>query len=427
MRPDTTMRRLDNRPAPSRQELDSVPFKSLYTKEIYDAPTKDGWVLQISRYKPMPQAWHQPIFGQPLMLVPGWSQNRHAFTAGDFVKQLLAFGADIHILELRGHGRSSRELQIERNRAPRDLDWQWDLDTYFLQDIPAGVEAVKRKTGRQKIFYVGNSMGGMLGYGYAGCHDDLAGLVAIGAPSDIGRGFLGLRAVAMFGPALVVPLVDAACRAASGLDRTRHGAAVALRKLRFFARAANLLASPETAHKPIRFNHVPVDAFLRVLARAATEGNLRRYERIAKYVGSLLNPARATTEDIRWLLSQGGEKEPLLVMEQFARWIRNEEMKCYRTDYDYKAHFRDIRAPMAIFFGDLDKIASAQSTRGVARSAGSEYLVWRPVKENSHLELTMGSDIHEICEDVKDLVEYAVRREANRLGASTSHASFRGA
>jgi len=58
MRPDTTMRRLDNRPAPSRQELDSVPFKSLYTKEIYDAPTRDGWVLQISRYKPLPQAWH---------------------------------------------------------------------------------------------------------------------------------------------------------------------------------------------------------------------------------------------------------------------------------------------------------------------------------------------------------------------------------
>jgi hypothetical protein len=39
----------------------------------------------------------------------------------------------------------------------------------------------------------------------------------------------------------------------------------------------------------------------------------------------------------------------------------------------------------------------------------------------------MGSDIHEICEDVKDLVEYAVRREANRLGAASSRASFRGA
>jgi pimeloyl-ACP methyl ester carboxylesterase len=421
------MRRLDLQPPPSEEDLDQVPFKSLYVKEIYDAPTRDGWTLQISRYKPLPQPWEQSIFGQPLLLVPGWSQNRHAFSCGDFVKQLLAFGADIHILELRGHGRSSRELQLQRGARPHDLDWQWDLDSYFLYDVPAGVAAVKKKTGASKVFYVGNSMGGMLGYGYAGCHDDLAGLVAIGAPSDIGRGFLRLRAAAMFGPALLGPLVDAACRAASGVDATRHGVAAALRKLRVFARAANLLASPETAHKPIRFNHLPVDAFLRTLARAATEGNLRRYERIARYIGSLLNPARATPEDVRWLLSQGGEKEPRLVLEQFARWIRNDEMKCYRTGYDYKEHFADIRAPMAIFFGDLDKIASVASTRGVAREAGSEYLVWRPVKENSHLELTMGSDIHQICEDVRDLVEYAMKREANRLGSTGQRATVRGA
>src|SRR4051812_33958870 len=108
------MRRLEIKAAPDATELDGIPFKSLYVKEIYDAVTPDGWVLQISRYRPVPQAWEQPIFGEPLLLVPGWSQNRHAFTCGDFVKRLLAFGADIHILELRGHGRSSRQFQVER-------------------------------------------------------------------------------------------------------------------------------------------------------------------------------------------------------------------------------------------------------------------------------------------------------------------------
>ena len=96
------MRRLDLQPAPDARDLDEIPFKSLYVKEIYDAHTADGWVLQISRYRPVPQQWEQPIFAQPILLVPGWSQNRHAFTCGDFVKHLLAFGADIHILELRG-------------------------------------------------------------------------------------------------------------------------------------------------------------------------------------------------------------------------------------------------------------------------------------------------------------------------------------
>ncbi len=403
------MRRLDFQDPPAPRDLERIAFKSLYSKEIYDAPTRDGWLLRISRYKPSPQPWHQPIFGEPLLLVPGWSQNRHAFTCGDFVKQLLAYGADIHIVELRGHGLSNRELQLEHGLRPADLDWRWDIDSYFLHDVPAAVQAVKEKSGRSKIFYVGHSMGGMLGYGYAGCHDDLAGLVAIGAPSDIGRGFLGLRAAALFGPALVGPLLDAACRAASVAGRTRHGAAAMLRKVRFLARAANLLAAPESKFKPVHFNHVPVDALLRALARAATESNLRRYEVIARYVGSLLNPARVTAEDFRWLLSQGGEKEPRRVVEQFARWIRHDEMKCYRTGYDYKAHFKDIAVPMAIFFGDLDKIASARSTRGIYRAARSEYLLWRPVKENSHLELTMGTDIHQICEDVKDLVEYAAR------------------
>src|SRR6267142_6782977 len=103
-------------------------------------------------------------------------------------------------------------------------------------------------------------------------------------------------------------------------------------------------------------------------------------------------------------------------------------MKCYRNGYDYKAHFQQIRTPMAIFFGDLDKIASARSTRGICRAARSEYLLWRPVKENSHLELTMGTDIHQICSDVKDLVEYAARRTglSESFGRTGPPASARG-
>src|ERR1700686_2383166 len=107
------MRRLDAGPA-APPLLEDVHFKSLYRKEIYGAPTRDGWLLQISRYRPVPQPWHQPILNEPLLLVPGWSQNRHAFTAGKFVQQLLYDGADVHIAELRGHGLSSRALKHAR-------------------------------------------------------------------------------------------------------------------------------------------------------------------------------------------------------------------------------------------------------------------------------------------------------------------------
>src|SRR6201999_509945 len=104
-----------------------------------------------------------------MLLVHGFSQNRHAWTSGEFVKNLLFFGLDIHILELRGHGKSSLQRQYERARkqkreVPADIDYGWDLDSYFLYDLPAGVAAVKRITQRDRIFYCGHSMGGILGY-----------------------------------------------------------------------------------------------------------------------------------------------------------------------------------------------------------------------------------------------------------------------
>ncbi|HKB76217.1 MAG TPA: alpha/beta fold hydrolase [Myxococcales bacterium] len=410
--------------APHAPSPDEIPFKSLYRKEIYDARTRDGWVLQITRYRPVPQEWEQPILGEPLLLVPGWSQNRHAFTCASFVKRLLLFGADCHIVELRGHGRSSRELQIElcdkeKRPLPRDLDWDWDLDSYLLEDIPAAVHAVKQRTRRDRVVYLGNSMGGMLGYGYAGSHRDLSGLITIGAPSDIGRGFLLMRAAALFGPAMLGPLIDALCVAATGLDSARHGAAHALRRFGagFLHRVADVLAPAGGRPPGVRFSHVPVDAILRQLARVSTPGNLRRYELVARHFGSLLNPARVTAEEFRWLLSQGGEKEPRRVVEQFARWIRRDEMKCYRTGYDYKAHFKEIDCPMAVLFGDLDKIASAKSTSSIYRKARSDYFLWRPVKDNSHLELTVGYDLRQICEDVKNVIEHAARRERARRDA----------
>src|SRR5438132_8089008 len=130
------MRRLDLQET-TGPGIDVVPWKSLYRKETYDAPTADGWLLQITRYQPVRQTFDQPIFGEPLLLVPGWSQNRHAFSCGPFVKNLLYLGADVHIVELRGHGKSSRELQLERHRRdgaplPADLEFDWDLDSYFL-------------------------------------------------------------------------------------------------------------------------------------------------------------------------------------------------------------------------------------------------------------------------------------------------------
>ncbi len=391
--------------------VDDVSFRSLYKKTFYTVDTADGWSLSISRYRPLPQAFSQPIFGEPILLVHGFSQNRHAWTSGQFVKNLLFFGADIHVLELRGHGKSSVEFQHERARRfnrplPKDLDYDWDIDSYFLYDLPAAVAGVKRVTRRDKIFYCGHSMGGMLGYGYAGIHDDFEGLITIGAAADLGRGFFLLRALAMTSPGLAAG-VDASLAVLNAQRKATHTVRSTV------GAARRKLLPPRGEHTPsvfedLKYRYLPVDAWLKAAERmmAMSEGH-PLYERIAARANRLSNSARVSADDVRWLLREGGEREPRKVVEQFMRWIRRGELCCYRTGYDFKRGFSKIRIPMAIIFGDLDPVASVESTRSVYRAAKSEYLLWRPVKGNSHVELTMGHDIRQICYDIKNLVEYA--------------------
>jgi pimeloyl-ACP methyl ester carboxylesterase len=400
----------DRSDAPQRPTVDEVDFHALYRKTRYLVETADRWTLSVTRYRPIAQPYPQPILGEPLLLVHGFSQNRHAWTSGEFVKNLLYFGADIHILELRGHGKSSIEFQQERARKlgrplPADLDYGWDLDSYFLYDLPATVAAVKRVTGRDKIFYCGHSMGGMLGYGYAGIHDDLEGLITIGSAADLGRGFWILKAISHTAP-LIGAGIDAAFGAVNVERSVERGVArLTHRAKAFFGRADG----PEpNGPDPANFRYVPVNVWLqwleRLLAKAETHP---LWDEFARRVNWLSNPQRVSAADIRWLLREGGEREPRKVIEQFAKWIRRGELRCYRTGYDFKRGFSKIRMPMAIIFGDMDPLASVESTRGVYRAAQSEYLLWRPVKGNSHIELTMGHDIRQICYDIKNLIEYA--------------------
>ncbi len=408
------------RPLQPHPTVDDVDFKSLYRKSTYEVQTADHWTLVLTRYRPVPQPFPQPILGEPILLVHGFSQNRHTWTSGEFVKNLLFFGADVHILELRGHGKSSVALQRERHardgsRLPEDIDYAWDIDDYFLYDLPAAVDGVRRVTRRPKIFYCGHSMGGMLGYGYAGIHRDLEGLVTIGSPSDIGRGFLLMKLVSY-----CTPLgygVDAALLGLNAVRAATWGggrlAASVLGRLgvdRFARKVEPAGPKPRT----LRFNYVPMDDLLRLAERLLSGRGYRRYETLSRFVTLLANPSRVTAADIRWLLREGGEREPRGVVLEFARWIRHGELVCYRTGYDFKRNFPKITIPVAIIFGDLDRLASVDSTRGIYRGARSEYLLWRPVKGNSHLELTMGHDIRQICYDIKNLVQFAVEHRGIR-------------
>ncbi len=386
--------------------VDDVELADLHTREEITTRTEDGWTLSLTRYRPRPQSFPQPLLGVPLLLVHGYTQNRRAWSSGEFVKSMLFFGADLFLLELRGHGKSGIEQQRRESRAtglplPEDLDHLWDLDSYLLFDLPAAIAEVKRVTGRDKIFYCGHSLGGILGYAYATLFDDLQGLITIGAPSDFARMPPWLR-LAAWAPVFAFPAIDLAL-AGANLARVSGRA---LRRLPG-------LTPPARAFTPWRFRRLPFRAAFRWL-----EENLRSgvgaplTGRLPFSRPLLYQPRNVALGALRPLLREGGTDEPRATLEQLARWARRGVLTSPRLRHDIAAAFPRIRIPLAIFFGDEDPLASVQTTRNVYRAASSEYLLWRPVRGNSHLDLTMGYDIRQIAYDVKNLMSWALDHES---------------
>ena len=168
--------------------------------------------------------------------------------------------------------------------------------------------------------------------------------------------------------------------------------------------------TPNEEPAELKFQVVPVDLLLRTVQKFFNRpGTL--LGGIPKYIPLMWNPERANPERIKSLLNIGGGPEPRAVVRQFARWIRKDELKCYKLNYDFKKNFDKIEIPVAIVFGDQDRIADLKSTSSIYKNARSNYLLWRPVKGNSHIDLTMGHDIRQICYDIKNLADYALKHQ----------------
>ncbi len=308
-----------------------------------------------------------------MLLVHGFSQNRHAWTSGEFVKNLLFFGLDIHILELRGHGKSSIALSARARPSasaascPPTSTGSWDIDSYFLYDLPAAVAGVRRITRRERIFYCGHSMGGILGYGYAGIHDDFEGSSPSARRREMGSGSLPLKR-ARAGRAAARAWRSTRPSAALNVERSA-GARACRRWPSRVRRKLHRADRPRKLEVPLRADRHLAQAGRR--ARWATRSRaLRWWGPIASQVNWLARWDRLSMDDVRWLLARGRARRSR------ARWSSSSSggfattrSVCYRTGYDFKRGFSKIKVPMAIIFGDMDPLASVESTRSVYRSA----------------------------------------------------------
>jgi pimeloyl-ACP methyl ester carboxylesterase len=169
--------------------------------------TEDGWANEIR---------HFPGEGEPVLLVHGMGANHYNFDYRPEVSvaaYLQEEGWDVWVVELRGDPGSIAPSRA----ASRD----YAFDHHARYDLPAAVDAVLEATGRDELYWVGHSMGGMLLYtALSNYPEKIAAGVAISSPGTFievspGSGLLvplrglfrGRGKVNMAGPAkLMAPL-----------------------------------------------------------------------------------------------------------------------------------------------------------------------------------------------------------------------------
>jgi pimeloyl-ACP methyl ester carboxylesterase len=94
-------------------------------------------------------------------------------------------------------------------------------------------------------------------------------------------------------------------------------------------------------------------------------------------------------------------------LRTFARWIRRRELKCPRSLFDFRDAVRRIEIPMVVICGSHDILAGEESTRMAFDRASSDYLIWRRLDGDGHIDLTVGDCTEEIARELDGLLAHA--------------------
>ncbi len=278
--------------------------------------TDDGWQVATFRVPPAPGTEALAHHGTPVLLAHGTCVNRMnlSFDGSDISRHLSRQGFDVWLTEYRG----------DRTSVPPDArTWRqgdWDADDIAGQDIPAVLAHVREQTGHDQVYWLGHSLGGILGYIVAqGPHaDSIAGLVAVGAPGAL-----------------------------------YHPNDVAI----FAARHSTLL--PPATQLPTR----PLTRALAPTLRTHPDAYLLHL---------IFNVENNRPERLLEFAAHGMENTAGGLTRQYAGWIRHGPLTSRDGSLDYSAGLPDIRAPALLIAGRVDHIVPAWTVRYAYDHIGSE-------------------------------------------------------
>jgi lysosomal acid lipase/cholesteryl ester hydrolase len=178
------------------------------------AYTEDGWRLGVRHYRSS-----NPDPGKlPVILCHGLGLNATFWTITDnhLASQMALRGYDVFVFDIRGSGENAQVGRCDRiNKIMRHTflrergEGDWTVDDLVRYDVPAILDFVQRATGRDRVNWIGHSLGGMLVFPYlelAPHPERIANFVGMGSTiiqaeipqSDMLAANRGLRVLSLF-------------------------------------------------------------------------------------------------------------------------------------------------------------------------------------------------------------------------------------
>lgn len=268
--------------------------------ELLRARCQDGWEIAVHVRRAARRRFEEPV-----LLCHGLAANRFTF---DFeppysvAHYLAEAGFDCFSVEWRGTGHS-------RQPPPGRRYTDFTVDDHVFQDGPALLELALRETGAKRAFWLGHSLGALVGYAVAQGPEapKLAGLLALGAP-------VYLKSEPLLG-ALIGLGVKAAWPAR-------------LRQEWFSASLA-----PFLGYVPLPLSELVVNP-----------------EHI---------PPRIQRQVYANMMSSMSRK----VLLQFRDWITNDAFRSYDGRVDWRAGLSRLSLPLLVMGGSVDRLATEENVR----------------------------------------------------------------
>lgn len=175
--------------------------------EIHHPKTEDGWDLTLEHFPPAPGS---PSKKYPVILCHGFITNRTYMKINEkssLVGRLQKEGYDVWLLDLRGRRDAGYPSLFFGDKT-----FSYSMDDYIRYDADTAIKHVLNSTGKDKVNWIGHSLGGAIIYSRIGSFGEkrIVNFVAIGSSAILDSPSFALKSWDILAPLMnLLPVVPA--------------------------------------------------------------------------------------------------------------------------------------------------------------------------------------------------------------------------